>query len=71
MSDARIAARRSVRGVTRSTARFGALLAVLVAIGYANSFGIGFHFDDIQGIAENPAITTLRNIPRFLSLIHI
>jgi tetratricopeptide (TPR) repeat protein len=44
---------------------FLALLALGLAISYANSFGIGFYFDDTYGIAVNPAIRSLRNVPSF------
>lgn len=46
---------------------FFALLAVGLALAYGNSFGIGFYFDDTYGIANNPAIRTLNNIPRFFT----
>src|SRR6267143_703295 len=46
---------------------FTALLAALIAVAYSNSFGIGFHFDDIGGIAENPSVTSLRNIPGYFT----
>src|SRR5713226_920402 len=42
-----------------------ALLGVGLAVSYANSFAIGFYFDDTYGIANNPAIRSLRNIPSF------
>src|SRR2546422_3626114 len=45
------------------TLLFLALLGVGLAISYGNSFGIGFYFDDSYGIASNPAIRSLRNIP--------
>src|SRR5438093_422930 len=46
---------------------FLALLGVGLAFSYANSFGIGFYFDDSYGIAGNPAIRSLRNIPLFFT----
>ena len=46
---------------------FLAVLGVGLAVSYANSFGIGFYFDDSYGIASNPAIRSLRNIPRFFT----
>src|SRR5436853_1658793 len=49
------------------TLLFLALLGVGLAISYGNSFGIGFYFDDSYGIASNPAIRSLRNIPLFFS----
>jgi tetratricopeptide (TPR) repeat protein len=47
------------------TCLFLALLAAGLAASYSNSFGIGFYFDDTYGIANNPAIRSLRNIPSF------
>jgi tetratricopeptide (TPR) repeat protein len=44
---------------------FLALLALGLAVSYANCFGIGFYFDDTYGISANPAIRSLRNIPSF------
>src|SRR4029077_10630310 len=44
-----------------------ALLAVGIALAYSGGFGIGFNFDDTYGIAQNPAIRSLRNIPRFFT----
>lgn len=44
---------------------FFALLAFGLAVSYSNGFGIGFYFDDTYGIANNPAIRSLRNIPSF------
>src|SRR5207244_11094110 len=49
------------------TLLFLALLGAGLAISYGNSFGIGFYFDDSYGIASNPAIRSLRNIPLFFS----
>jgi len=46
---------------------FLALLGAGLAVSYANSFGIGFYFDDSYGIASNPAIRSLRNIPLFFT----
>jgi tetratricopeptide (TPR) repeat protein len=48
-------------------AAFAALLAAVIALAYANSFGIGFHFDDITGIAQNPSVASLRSVPRFFA----
>jgi tetratricopeptide (TPR) repeat protein len=39
---------------------FGAMLLT-----YGNAFENGFHFDDFHTIVDNPAIRSLRNIPRF------
>ena len=41
------------------------MLAICAA--YANSFENGFHFDDFHTIVDNPAIRTLRNVPRFFT----
>ena len=41
------------------------LIPALVFLIYANSLGNGFHFDDFNSIVDNPAIKTLREIPRF------
>jgi protein O-mannosyl-transferase len=46
------------------------LLGVLLLIvlgAYANSFQNGFHFDDFHTVTDNPAIRTLRNLPRFFT----
>jgi uncharacterized protein (TIGR02996 family) len=39
------------------------LLAILLA--YANSFHNQFHFDDFHTVTDNPAIRSLKNVPRF------
>lgn len=46
-----------------------ATVAVLLAIclAYANSFQNGFHFDDFHTVVDNPAIRSLRNVPRFFT----
>src|SRR2546429_5511230 len=59
--------RFGVRAGQNFTLLFLALLGVGLAISYGNSFGIGFYFDDSYGIASNPAIRSLRNIPLFFS----
>lgn len=41
------------------------VLLLALVITYSNHFGNGFHFDDASTVVENPAIRTLRNIPRF------
>ena len=45
------------------------LLAVLLAVcgAYANSFQNGFHLDDFHTIVDNPAVRSLRNVPRFFT----
>jgi hypothetical protein len=42
-------------------------LAISIGVSYSKSFGIGFYFDDTYGITANPAIRSLRNIPRFFT----
>ena len=46
------------------------LLAIGIGVAYSGSFGIGFYFDDTHGIAQNPAIRSLRNIPSFFTDPH-
>ena len=53
------------RAGRKFTPLFLAFLAVGVAVSYSDSLGVGFYFDDIYGIANNPAIRSLGNIPRF------
>lgn len=45
------------------------LLAVLLAVcvAYANSFQNSFHYDDFHTITDNPAVRSLRNVPRFFT----
>src|SRR5262245_41943971 len=57
---------RAPRGRT-FTLGFAVLLVLVIGAAYANSFSIGFLFDDIYGIAQNPALRSLRNIPRFFA----
>ncbi len=47
-----------------------AFLAVGIGVSYSGSFVIGFFFDDAYGIANNPAIRSLTNIPRFFTDPH-
>ena len=49
----------------RFTLSFAILLALGIGLAYSNSFKIGFYFDDTYGIADNPAVRSLRNIPSF------
>jgi hypothetical protein len=49
----------------RAAWRVAILLAICIA--YANSFQNQFHFDDFHTIVDNPAIRSLRNIPRFFT----
>src|SRR5436309_237804 len=57
-------------GGRRFTAVFVALLALGIAASYSNSLGIGFYFDDLYGIRNNPTIRSLRNIPTFFTDPH-
>src|SRR5579862_1585615 len=41
------------------------LLAAVIACVYANSLGIGFHFDDWHVLEQNPHIRSVAEIPRF------
>jgi len=41
------------------------MLFLCVCAAYANSFKNEFHFDDFHTITENPAVRSLRNIPRY------
>jgi tetratricopeptide (TPR) repeat protein len=45
------------------------LLALLltVTLVYANSLENGFHFDDFHTVIDNPAVRSLRNVPRFFT----
>jgi tetratricopeptide (TPR) repeat protein len=45
------------------------LLALLLAVccAYANSFQNSFHLDDFHTITDNPAVRSLRNVPRFFT----
>src|SRR5437867_2040575 len=49
------------------TLLFLALLAIGIGAAYSGGFGIGFYFDDAIGIAHNPSIRSLRNIPSFFT----
>jgi tetratricopeptide (TPR) repeat protein len=46
-----------------------AIAALVLAVGlvYGNSFNNGFHFDDYHTVVNNPAIRSLKNIPRFFT----
>src|SRR6266581_4598303 len=57
-------------GGRRFTAGFVALLALGIAASYSNSLGIGFYFDDLYGIRNNPTIRSLRNISSFFTDPH-
>jgi tetratricopeptide (TPR) repeat protein len=45
------------------------LLVLLLAVccAYANSFQNSFHLDDFHTITDNPAVRSLRNVPRFFT----
>jgi len=53
--------------VSRKTKFRFALLVVAICIAYANSFQNAFQFDDFHTIIDNPAIRSLRNVPRFFT----
>jgi tetratricopeptide (TPR) repeat protein len=40
-------------------------MAAVVVYAYATSLPVGFYFDDTYGIAQNPSVRTLANIPRY------
>src|SRR5262245_26748880 len=40
-------------------------VSALLVAAYANHFHNGFHFDDTHAIVDNPAIRSVRNIPRY------
>src|SRR5262249_18618423 len=42
-----------------------ALLALVIALAYANSLTIGYHFDDWHALQQNPFVRSLANVPRF------
>ena len=50
---------------TRFTAALAALLAIGIGAAYSNSLNVGFEFDDVYLIRDNPSIRSLWNIPRF------
>jgi protein O-mannosyl-transferase len=39
----------------------------VICLVYANSLHNGFHFDDFHTIVDNPAVRSLRNVPRFFT----
>ena len=43
------------------------LSLALICLTYANSFQNEFHFDDFHTVVDNPAVRSLRNIPRFFT----
>jgi len=49
----------------RLTVLTATLLAIGIGAAYSNSLNVGFEFDDVYVIMDNPSIRTLRNIPRF------
>ena len=46
---------------------WAALLFVALLAAYGNSFENAFHFDDVHTITDNPAVRSLRNVPRFFT----
>jgi tetratricopeptide (TPR) repeat protein len=52
-------------GSQRFTLLVAAALGALILAAYGNSFAVGFMFDDSWGIAQNPALRSLANIPSF------
>lgn len=51
---------------SRQVLWFAAIL-LAVSIVYSNSFHNSFHFDDSHTILDNPAIRSLKNLPRFFT----
>src|SRR5437773_2434527 len=49
----------------RLTPLTAALLAIGIGAAYSNSLSVGFEFDDVYLLTNNPSIRSLRNIPRF------
>jgi hypothetical protein len=50
--------------------KFNMVLALLLAgitVAYCNHFSNEFHFDDSHTVVDNPAIRSLRNVPRFFT----
>jgi tetratricopeptide (TPR) repeat protein len=43
------------------------VLLLAVCCAYANSFQNSFHLDDFHTIVDNPAVRSLRNVPRFFT----
>jgi tetratricopeptide (TPR) repeat protein len=43
------------------------VLLLAVCCAYANSFQNSFHLDDFHTITDNPAVRSLRNVPRFFT----
>src|SRR5207244_11842829 len=41
--------------------------AISIDVAYSGSCRVGSYFDDILGIAQNPSIRSLRNIPSFFT----
>ncbi len=55
----------TARSDIRTSSLVIALLGVVIAAAYCNSVSIGFQFDDWHVLEQNPAIRSLRSIPRF------
>src|SRR5580692_3126769 len=50
-----------------SVTHWRVVLLLAICLAYANSFQNGFHFDDFHTITDNPAVRSLRNVPRFFT----
>jgi len=53
--------------VNRKRTFWVGLVVLAICAAYANSFENGFHFDDFHTVVDNPAIQSLRNVPRFFT----
>ena len=51
--------------MNRKTKLGFALAVVAICVAYSNSFQNAFRFDDFHTVVDNPAIRSLRNVPRF------
>jgi Flp pilus assembly protein TadD len=55
------------RNRTRRVVLWAAVALAAVLAAYGNSFENGFHFDDFHTVTDNPAVRSLRNVPRFFT----
>ncbi len=46
---------------------FLGILLLSIVVAYGNSFQNGFHFDDFHTVVDNPAIRSLKNVPKFFT----
>jgi len=53
--------------VNRKRTIWLAALLLAICVAYANSFQNGFHFDDFHTVTDNPAVRSLKNVPRFFT----